>query len=182
MRRNGFRAASIDQILAETGLTKGALYHHFPNKAALGYAVVDELIGTSICSAWIEPLQRREDPIAGLLEVIESISPEKLAAVVHTGCPLNSLAQEMSAVDDEFRQRIEAVFRAWRDGVAARLRVGQAAGFVAADVDCDQAATFFVASLEGAMGLAKNARDPGVLRSCICGLRRYLECLRPSSA
>ena len=32
----------LDDVVAATGLTKGALYHHFPNKQALGYAVVDE--------------------------------------------------------------------------------------------------------------------------------------------
>ncbi|MBI1357541.1 MAG: TetR family transcriptional regulator [Acidobacteria bacterium] len=181
MRRNGFRAASVDQILADTGLTKGALYHHFPNKAALGHAVVDELIGASICHAWIEPLQSTKDPIAGLLQLLESIPPEKLAAVAQTGCPLNNLALEMSPVDDDFRQRIEAVFRAWREGVAERLRAGQEAGYVAADVDCEQAATFFVASIEGAMGLAKNARDSSVLLACVCGIRRYLESLRPAA-
>jgi AcrR family transcriptional regulator len=38
--RRGFQAASLDTILAKAGVTKGALYHHFPDKGALGYAVV----------------------------------------------------------------------------------------------------------------------------------------------
>ena len=40
--RSGFQAASLDNIIASAGVTKGALYHHFPSKKALGYAVVDE--------------------------------------------------------------------------------------------------------------------------------------------
>jgi len=42
--RSGFQAASLDRILAKAGVTKGALYHHFIDKAALGYAVVDEVV------------------------------------------------------------------------------------------------------------------------------------------
>ena len=34
---HGFRSASIDSILARAGVTKGALYHHFSSKQALGY-------------------------------------------------------------------------------------------------------------------------------------------------
>jgi len=40
---HGFQAASLNNILAHTGVTKGALYHHFPNKTELGYAVIDEV-------------------------------------------------------------------------------------------------------------------------------------------
>jgi len=183
MQRHGFRSASVDQILADTGLTKGALYHHFPNKAALGYAVVDELIGGKILRMWVEPLERCDDPIEALIGLIDSIPPEKLAVAAETGCPLNNLAQEMSPVDDEFRRRIEAVFRNWRDGVAERLRAGQCAGCVCEHIDCNEVAAFFIASVEGAMGLAKNSRDPQVLLACMSGLRRYLESLRsPVSA
>jgi len=39
IHEQGFRAASLDRILERAGCTKGALYHHFENKTALGYAV-----------------------------------------------------------------------------------------------------------------------------------------------
>ncbi|HTD14255.1 MAG TPA: helix-turn-helix domain-containing protein, partial [Chthoniobacterales bacterium] len=36
--RYGFQSAGIDAILAATNVTKGALYHHFESKEALGHA------------------------------------------------------------------------------------------------------------------------------------------------
>jgi AcrR family transcriptional regulator len=41
IHRSGFQSASIDTILAATNVTKGALYHHFESKEALGYAASD---------------------------------------------------------------------------------------------------------------------------------------------
>ena len=41
---HGFQAASLDAIVARAGVTKGALYHHFPDKSALGHAVIDEVV------------------------------------------------------------------------------------------------------------------------------------------
>lgn len=41
---HGFQAASISQTLRDTGLTKGALYHHFLNKQQLEPAVIDEVM------------------------------------------------------------------------------------------------------------------------------------------
>ena len=48
MCRSGFRSADLDAMLAAAGVTKGALYYHFDNKKALGYAVVDEVIASNL--------------------------------------------------------------------------------------------------------------------------------------
>jgi AcrR family transcriptional regulator len=47
-----FRSADVNAILAAAGVTKGALYHHFENKEALGYAVVDEVIASRTREKW----------------------------------------------------------------------------------------------------------------------------------
>ena len=44
IHKYGFQAASLSNILDRTGLTKGALYHHFPDKDRLGHAVIEEVI------------------------------------------------------------------------------------------------------------------------------------------
>src|ERR1700729_3798838 len=92
--RSGFQSASLDGILASAGVTKGALYHHFKNKEALGYAVVEEIISPHVHSQWVRPLQSVKDPIGALIAIVQGISarPED----VRGGCQLNNLAQEMS--------------------------------------------------------------------------------------
>ena len=40
--RDGYHAASMDQLTAEVGLTRGALYHHFEDKRALFRAIVTD--------------------------------------------------------------------------------------------------------------------------------------------
>jgi AcrR family transcriptional regulator len=42
-RRHGFRRSSIEQAAEEAGLTRQALYHHFPSKEALFRAVLEQL-------------------------------------------------------------------------------------------------------------------------------------------
>jgi AcrR family transcriptional regulator len=41
--RRGYHAASLDEICAGAGVTKGALYHHFKNKEDLFLAVLDDI-------------------------------------------------------------------------------------------------------------------------------------------
>src|ERR1700722_1703700 len=102
--RSGFQSASLDTILAAAGVTRGALYYHFDSKEALGYAVVEEVIGPDVRAKWVCPLQRGKDPIEALIGIVQDIAvrPED----VRGGCALNNLAQEMSPLGAGFRKRL----------------------------------------------------------------------------
>ena len=175
---NGFQGASLDNIVQGTGVTKGALYHHFPNKAALGYAVVDEILRTWVMERWVEPLFETSDPIACLRGCAEEAMSQLSHDEVCLGCPVNNLAQELSQIDDGFRSRIEAIFNDWRAGLARALRGGQDAGTVRADVDVERTAAFIVASLEGMVGAAKSAQSMELLRSMAGVMFDFLDGLR----
>lgn len=179
IERHGFQATSLADILAHTGLTKGALYHHFPNKLALGYAVVDEVIREKIVACWVTPLTACENPIDALLGLLQKAAQEMGQECAQNGCPLNNLAQEMSQVDEGFRQRISDIYTVWRRGIGQALAQGQSNGSVRTGINADVVATFIVAAIEGCIGMAKNARDVNLLFECGAGLQHYLETLRP---
>src|SRR5499427_4326673 len=86
--RSGFQSASIDTILAASNVTKGALYHHFESKEALGHAIIEEVVATLPRDRWILPLQRStdKDPINALIGVVRAIptGPQDIKG----GCPL----------------------------------------------------------------------------------------------
>src|ERR1700728_3100536 len=69
--RSGFQSASLGTILASAGVTKGALYHHFKNKEALGYAVVEEVILPNVRGRWVRPLQSVKNPIDALIGIVQ---------------------------------------------------------------------------------------------------------------
>ena len=175
--RSGFQSAGLDTILATAGVTKGALYHHFDSKEALGYAVVKEVIATNLRAKWLRPLLQGKNPIDTLIGIVqsESVRPED----VRGGCPLNNLAQEMSPLDEVFRKRLERVFHAWQEGVAAALREGQARRTVRRDAQPVEAAGFLIATLEGYVSLAKNAQDAKVMKAGIKNIVSWLQSLRP---
>lgn len=175
--RSGFQSAGLDRILASTGVTKGALYHHFKSKEGLGYAIVEEVIAPNLRSKWLLPLKTDEDPIDVLIGIVqgESLRPED----VRGGCPLNNLAQEMSPLHEGFRKRLAMVFHIWQEGIASALQAGQDHGSVRRDAKPDEAAGFLIATLEGYVSLAKNAQDPKVLKVGVKNIVAWLESLRP---
>lgn len=180
IHRNGFRAASLDSILADAGVTKGALYHHFSSKAELGYAVVEEAVRPWMEQIW-RPITESDSPIDAAIDVIRRRLRERSDLALSIGCPFNNLTQEMSGIDEGFRTRLSAILHDWRNGMADAIRRGQAKGTVCADVDARAAATFIVSSVEGCVGMAKASQSKEFLEAGFRGLIEYLEHLRPHS-
>ena len=179
--RRGFQAASLDTILARAGVTKGALYHHFPDKAALGYAVVDEVVKGLLLKRWGVLAPVTGDPVSALQQVLRARAAGLTTREVELGCPLNNLAQEMSPLDQRFRKAVSATFDIWTQSVAKALKRGQTEGTVRRDLDVRKVAGFVVASIEGSFGLAKGAQSAALLRSNLAVLSSFLESLRPTS-
>ncbi|MGA8937641.1 MAG: TetR/AcrR family transcriptional regulator [Acidobacteriaceae bacterium] len=174
----GFQGAGVDAILAATNVTKGALYHHFANKNALGHAIIEEIIAKKTSDRWMHPLQRSKDrnPIDVLVEIVEAIPARPID--VKSGCPLVNLAQEMSLLDEQFRKRLEKIFHAWRAEIAIALRMGQSQGTVRRDLVPEETASFLIAMVEGYEVLSKNAQDTKVWRMGIRNIVGWLGSLR----
>ena len=174
----GFQAASLSKILKDTGITKGALYHHFSNKLELGYAVVDEIILAFFQQVWINPLKETDDPITTVQHILATTGEKMTLEDARLGCPVNNLAQEMSPIDEGFRQRTETIYNTWRDEFETAIERGKKAGNVSDKADARRMAILFVATLEGCIGLAKSTQSLEMLMECVNGLMEHLELFR----
>lgn len=172
--RHGFQAASVANILAHTGLTKGALYHHFPNKHDLGHAVIDEVVREGLDAMVFAPLRESEEPFETLLEIVRRKAQRADLESVTLGCPLNNLMQEMSPLNSGFKKRLNGVLTTWQDAVADALTRAQQQGRVRRDVDARAVALFIVSSWEGCVGVAKNLQSVKDFRLCMKQLEDYV--------
>ena len=179
---HGFQATSMSEIIKRAGITKGALYHHFKSKTELGYAVIDEVIRPLMKERWLDPLSKRENPIDALINCMAELIKNTPKQAVIKGCPLANLAHEMSGIDEGFRLKLNEVLKAWQAGLSQVFSEGIKKGYVKADVNTDNVACFLVASLEGAIGLAKNSKDENTFNRCGEQLIVYLESLRAKQA
>ncbi len=178
MHASGFRSASLDAILQRSGVTKGALYHHFDSKAELGYAVVDEVIRPWIEENW-KPAAEADDPIDAAIALCRQLTQLRSDKALSCGCPFNNLINEMSPVDEGFRLRLHEILTEWRGGIVSALSGAQQRGRVRRDVEPAAAAAFIIGAIEGCIGLAKADQSREFLEAGMRGLIDYLEYLRP---
>jgi AcrR family transcriptional regulator len=71
IRTKGYASTTVDDICDQAGLTKGAFFHHFKNKEALGIAAADywsEMTGAFFAGA---PYHKHKDPLDRVLGYID---------------------------------------------------------------------------------------------------------------
>jgi TetR/AcrR family transcriptional regulator, transcriptional repressor for nem operon len=171
---HGFHASSIDAILERTELTKGALFHQFASKLELGYAVVDEIIVPMTQVRWITPLAAFDDPLEGIIDLVQCNIGDAPQAELDRGCPLGNLIQEMSNTDAEFQRRLRRCVEVWIEGVAEHVERGRRTRHVRRSVRPRAVAEYVVVSLEGVYAVAKGLRDRSFVPTFVGSMRTFL--------
>jgi TetR/AcrR family transcriptional regulator, transcriptional repressor for nem operon len=174
----GFQGVSVDDIVAQTNLSKGAFYHQFPTKLDLGYALVDEVIKPMIIDRWIKPLENFKNPLEGILYQMKTLIGDCDPTQLKLGCPLNNLVQEMAPVDRGFKKRLQIALNLWIDELNQHLVRAQKRGYLKSDVNTRQLAHFIVMTHEGFYGMLKGLSDPLVFKSLYNSMKAYFGLLK----
>lgn len=175
MQVNGYQGTSLDDLLRESGVGKGNFYYYFKSKEELGYAILDDIIG-SFLQRTLEPCFADPEgcPLAQIRCFLDRIIEIQRRSNCVGGCPLGNLAAELSDVNERFRTRLAEVFSAWQKRLTQALGEAQSRGDVDAGSDPAGVAEFLVASLEGAILMTKVTKDIAVLERCVHEMKRYL--------
>jgi TetR/AcrR family transcriptional repressor of nem operon len=128
--RHGFNAVSIDDVMAEAGLTRGSFYAYFDSKSDLYADAITAILSEKPIDNWdgvsIDP--RAPDVAARIIG--EYLSVGHLEDV-DGSCPLIALPNDVSRTDQNVKQAFETVLKVFidifeqgleRKGDAARRR------------------------------------------------------------
>ena len=176
---HGYAGASLERILASSGVTKGALYHHFKSKADLLHAVLDDVLRPMVADRWLEPLRESDDPIRALAESTKAMIAEATPEEMCCGCPLNNLTQELAGADEDFRRHLHRIADDWRAGIQAAFERGQEAGNIRTDVNAAAVASLVFATYQGLIGSVKTSHDKDAVTAGLSTFLDLLEGLRP---
>lgn len=185
----GFAATTLDAVLDAADTTKGAFFHHFASKAALGHALVERYAAGDL--ALLDEFMTRaeatsDDPAEQLvtfLGLFEDAASE--IAREEPGCLYVSFVQQSQLVDESTIDVIVAAVLVWRERLAAKLEAAAALHPPRQEMDPTSLADLVFTVFEGAFILVRTLGQPELMRGQLAHLRRYVELLfelAPSAA
>lgn len=134
---HGFSGASLSDILARAGVTKGALYFHFSSKEELAKVLVEEQFALE------DGLEARED--VGLQTAIDLC--HEMAHNLRTSVRVR--AGMRLVVESNFTAPIPNTYRRWIDTMAVWITTAQERGDLRANLDPHRVANWVSASFLG---------------------------------
>ncbi len=134
----GFLGASLSDILAEAGVTKGALYFHFKSKEELADALIREQF-----IVW-DPLADVENPgLQTAIDLTQNMG-HSLRTDVRVRAGIRLVIEQGSFVAPAAN-----AYKQWNDTVHGLLLAAKAAGDVRKEVNAHDLAQYVVASFTG---------------------------------
>jgi AcrR family transcriptional regulator len=170
----GFEALRADKEVLNLSISKGALYHYFPTKLDIGYAMVDEIIKPMYEKKWSGLIDRTEGISSTIYQIIESEKHEATEKKILRGDVLYNLMLEMSGVDLKFRQKLEDVLEMQVKILQKSLLSGKSSNEIKAGVDSRSMAYLLIGQLHGCYAIAKTRASKDVFVSMVNGLQKQL--------
>lgn len=131
--RKGFYGTSISDLTGAIGLTKGALYHHFKDKDAIFFAVVD-----SVSNIWDQAVAyetiKEKDSMAQI-STLFSKHAELLSKNEFMCLMMSNLMTEMESINPEYSIVLENIYEDFVLFVEQIIIAGQSRGELRADMD-----------------------------------------------
>jgi TetR/AcrR family transcriptional repressor of lmrAB and yxaGH operons len=173
LRRQGFHATGLADIIEESGAPRGSLYFHFPGGK-------DELATAALQAEGLEWRARIEEVVekapdlgSAVTAIIDLLAADLEASKFQHGCPVAAVALESTS--EPVRKAIVAHYAAWETAIVEYAgKHGIAAG------PARQFAVVALSAIEGALLLARVQRSKAPLVTVGKALRAMLAMVAPA--
>jgi TetR/AcrR family transcriptional regulator, lmrAB and yxaGH operons repressor len=149
LRDQGFTATGRAQLLGESGVSNGSLYHHFPGGMEQLAEAALEASGEAVAGALREALEGAPSAALGVTRFLD-VAAGPVGGEPCPGCPVAPTALESPIINPRLRAAAARCFEQWEGLIAARLRTDGWPEEAAAET-----ASAALALVEGALLLAR---------------------------
>ncbi|SIS63233.1 TetR/AcrR family transcriptional regulator [Paracoccus saliphilus] len=177
VRTQGFAATSVDQLCRAAGVTKGAFFHHFVSKEALGVAAAEYWAETTGALFAAASYHDHADPLDRVLGYVDFRREIIAGEIEEFTCLVGTMTQEAYASHPAIREACAATIFDHAATLEPDIAAAMESRGIAGDWTAANLAAHMQAVLQGAFILAKAAGDPAVAIDSVDHLKRYLTLL-----
>jgi TetR/AcrR family transcriptional repressor of nem operon len=183
IRERGFAATTVDALCERAGVTKGAFFHHFVSKEALGVAAAEHWTAVTAPLFSAAAYHELADPVDRVLAYVDLRRELLQGDLPNITCVAGTMVQDTYADHPAIRDACAASIFGHADTLVADIEAAMAARGVGVGPTAAWTAASLAAHtqavIQGAFILAKAANDVAVAVACVDHLRRYVALLFP---
>ncbi len=179
IRTNGYSATTIDHLCARAGVTKGAFFHHFKSKEALGIAAATYWSDVTSPMFAQSAYHSLPDPRARIMAYLDLREALLAGEIAEFSCLAGTLLQEVHASSPTITAAAYAAITTHAETLEPDFAAAIAEHL---PPDCPTAASLALhcqTVLQGAFILAKGTGNAAIAQDSLNHLRRYLTLLFP---
>ena len=179
--KNGYYNTSVDDILKELSLSKGAFYYHFDSKEDFFVQIIEQLVVRKVYSMLIEPIEGHENT----LELITNCFEDALETAVHNeldyGFLLNNFMNEFNGRNPEVMKHLNEILRIWEVTLVSAIQRGKFNGHIDRHVDAEGVAVYLMSSFIGIRTLMVETAPSARKYRFMSQLRQYFKSIESKS-
>ncbi len=179
--QHGYAATSLNDVIRQSELTKGAFYFHYPSKEALALAVVDDL--RESWSAMVRRAVDLERPVSEQARGMAALVVEAYSGNSHFRA-LGRLVPELVATRPDLAVELRTTLFMWIDFIETIVARGQRDGAFRTDLGARQIAETIFAAFNGVEEFSELTSDGADLKERVDVLWQLIEdavAARPST-
>ncbi|MGM0547629.1 MAG: TetR/AcrR family transcriptional regulator [Bacteroidota bacterium] len=177
----GLGSTTVDAIIDEAGVSKGAFFHYFSSKAELAHALVSRYADVDIGN--LEKMMNKaeglsDDPLQQLLIFVKLFEQEiKSLEEPYPGCLFASYLYQSGLFDEEILEIIHQWVLTWRSRIKEKLEKTVQEHPPAREVDIESLADMLLVIFEGAFVLSQSMNENKVIAQQLSQFHNYLSLL-----
>jgi TetR/AcrR family transcriptional repressor of nem operon len=164
MRKHGYGATGVQEILDAAGVPKGSFYHHFSSKEEFTSAVVERYVALEGEHCREVLGNTRQAPLKRLRRYFEDLVRGAGQSAPIQGCLMGSLSLEIAGASPLLQSCLSSNFSHWQAAVASVLREAMEKDDLPKSTRPETLAGFVLNSWEGALLRSQADRSDTPLR------------------
>lgn len=139
---NAYSSVSLDDIVTAAGVTKGALYFHFPSKRALAEAIIEDRAQSSRVAV-LDLINRRMSGLETIIDVLYLVAAQEFGTEL--GRASVNLVDSSGRIEGKAAHRLNE----WVVGMTPVVQRAIAEGDISADLDAADVARLIITLYSG---------------------------------
>jgi AcrR family transcriptional regulator len=173
----GYYNTSVDDVLKELSLSKGAFYYHFDSKEDFFIQIIENLLVRKVYSMLIQPLEGHDQTLTMISDCFEDALETAVHNELDYGFVLSNFMNEFNGRNENIMKHLNEILKVWEVNLVSAIQRGKFNGHIDRHVDAEGVAIYLMSAYIGIRTLMVETAPAARKYRFMAQLRQYFKSL-----